>query len=483
MTETFSNYIGGEWVEGDGEFIEVRNPAHLSQVTGRFPRSSEDEVSRAVTAAAEAFEGWSQVPAPRRADILRGALENMKSRREDLARVLTRENGKPLEESRGEIDYAINDMEFQIGEGARLCGQTVPVSMSGVQAYSFRQPVGVVGLITPWNFPFNVPAGKCTSALVAGCTAVFKPASLTPQVGLRFVELFIDAGLPEGVLNFVTGSGREVGDALVSDPRVKAISFTGSTEVGRHIQRVAAENFTRTQLEMGGKNPVVILDDADLDCAVEDTVSAAFGTSGQKCTATSRAIVTKGVAERFTELLLERVQQIKVGDGMDPDTDMGPVCGETQMENVLACIEKGREEGADLLTGGHRLTGGDYDDGCFIAPTVFGGVRHGMEIAREEIFGPVLTILQVQDFDEALEVANGVRYGLSSSIYTADLEKAHTFVERAEVGVTHVNLMTALNEPQLPFHGVKESGFGIPEAGKKGVEFYTEEKIAYLKYR
>ena len=483
MTETFRNYIGGEWVNGDGELFETRNPARLSEITGRFPRSGEEDVRQAVSAAAEAFEAWSEVPAPRRADVLRGALEKMKARKEELARVLTLENGKPLEESRGEIDYAINDMEFQVGEGARLCGQTVPVSMAGVHAYSFRQPVGVVGLITPWNFPFNVPAGKCTSALVAGCTAVFKPASLTPQVGLRFVELFIDAGLPEGVLNFITGSGRTVGDALVSDPRVEAVSFTGSTEVGRHIQRVAAENFTRTQLEMGGKNPVVILDDADLERAAEDTISAAFGTAGQKCTATSRAIVTAGVADRFAELLLEKVKQIKVGDGMDPETDMGPVCGESQVENVLNCIEKGKEEGAELLTGGHRLSGDPYDDGCFIAPTVFGGVKHGMEIAQEEIFGPVLTILQVEGFNEAVEVANGVRYGLSSSIYTRDLEKAHTFVERAEVGVTHVNLMTALNEPQLPFHGVKESGFGIPEAGKKGVEFYTEEKIAYLKYR
>ena len=395
---------------------------------------------------------------------------------------MTKENGKTLAESRAEIDYAISDMEFQIAEGMRLCGETVPVTIPNVEAYSVREPVGVVGIITPWNFPFNVPAAKAVPALAAGCTVVFKPASLTPRTGQLFVELFTEAGLPEGVLNMVVGRGSEAGEALVTDPRVAAISFTGSTEVGKDINEKAARQLTRTQLEMGGKNAVVVMEDADLEKVVEDTVAAAFGAAGQKCTATSRAIVVEDIADEFTERLLDRVSRISVGDGMEEGVDMGPVTGTAQLERVLGYIETGEEEGAELLVGGNRLAGPTYDDGCFVAPTVFGGVDSEMVIAREEIFGPVLCVERVDDFKEALNVCNDVRYGLSASIYTRDLQRAHRFVNAAEVGVIHVNLMTALNEPQLSFGGMKESGFGIPEAGRSGMDFYTEQKVAYVNY-
>jgi aldehyde dehydrogenase (NAD+) len=481
--ETCANYIGGKWRGPRGDkVIEQRNPARLSQVTSRFPAASAEDAHHAVDAAEQAFPGWRGLSPLHRAQILKRARWNLEERREPLARLLTLENGKTLAESRGEIDYALADMEFQIGEGIRLYGETVPVSMPGVLAYTTRHPVGVVALIGPWNFPVNVPAGKCVAALMAGCTAVFKCASKTPQTGLRFVECFIDAGLPPGVLNFVTGYGSEAGNALVSDPRVRGVSFTGSTAVGKAIQRAAAQTMARTQLEMGGKNPLVVLEDADLDRAADDTIAAAFGCAGQKCTCTSRVIVVRKVARELTERLLARVKALRVGNGMDEGVDMGPVCGEDQLETVLEYIETGKSEGAKILAGGHRLAAEDYDDGCFVAPTVFGNVTSQMTIAQEEIFGPVLAVIEVEDFDEAVEVSNGVRYGLSSSIYTSDIERAFTFVERSETGVTHINLMTALNEPQLSFGGIKESGFGMPEAGRTGSLFFTELKVAYVRY-
>ncbi|MEF8787648.1 MAG: aldehyde dehydrogenase family protein [Planctomycetota bacterium] len=484
MTTEFSNYIDGEWVAAqDGETFEHQNPARLSDVTGRFPLSKAQDVDKAITAAQQAFHGWACTSPRERVNILERALENMEDRKEDIARVLSRENGKTVSEAEGEIDYAIADMQFQLGEGLRLSGETVPVTIPNVHAYSVREPVGLVGIITPWNFPFNVPTSKCVPALVAGCSVVFKPARLTPRTAIEFVKLFADAGVPPGVLNLVIGTGSEAGDALVCDERIDAISFTGSTRVGKMINRKAAEKLTRTQLEMGGKNAVVILEDADLQRAAEDTVAAAFGTAGQKCTATSRAIVTEDVADEIVELLLQEAQDLTVGDGLEEDVDMGPVTGTRQMDKIMEYIEIGKQEDAELVLGGEKLTGGDYEDGCFIAPTIFDHVSPDMTIAQEEIFGPVLCIERVADFDEAVEVNNDVRYGLSASIYTEDLDKAHTFLHRAEVGVGHVNLMTALNEPQLSFGGMKESGFGLPEAGPESTEFYTEQKVSYVKYQ
>jgi aldehyde dehydrogenase (NAD+) len=482
--DTRGNYIGGKWgAASSGETFEQRNPAALSEVTGHYPASSAEDAKRAVDAAAEAVASWRDTPPADRADILSQAHENLEDRKDALAEVLTRENGKTLTESRGEIDYALDDMGFQIGEGLRLYGETVPSSLPGVLSYTVREPVGVAAVISPWNFPVSVPASALASALGAGCPVVFKPASLTAGTGVKFAEMFIDAGIPPGVLNLVLGSGREVGGALVADRRVRAISFTGSTAVGRAIQREAAESFTRTQLELGGQNPVVVLEDADLDTVAAETVAAAFGSAGQKCTATSRVIAVRPIAEELTQRILDRVKAIRVGNGLRDDVHMGPVCGETQLTDILEQIERGRDDGATVLAGGEQLTGDDYDDGCYIAPTVFGNVASDMSIAQEEVFGPVLAVLTVDDFDEALAVANGVRYGLSASVYTSDLERALTFLKQAEAGVTHVNLMTSLSEPQLAFGGFKESGFGIPEAGRSGVRFFTDEKVAYVRYR
>ena len=484
MTQTFPIYINGQWEDmADHPTFEQRCPANLDEVTGLWPASTRGDAQRAIEAAQEAFGPWSRWTVQRRAAILKVAHEAMKRRRDEFAEILTRENGKTLTESRTEIDSAILEMEFQIHEGVRVYGQTAPSSMDGVFAYSTRQPLGVVAIISPWNFPFNVPGRKITPALMAGNTCVFKPASLTPQTGLKFVELFVEAGLPAGVLNFITGSGGTLGHELVTHSLVKAISFTGSTQVGRQIHQQAARNMTRTQLEMGGKNASVVLEDADLDQAAEAVAKAAFACAGQWCTSTSRAIVIHGVAAEFRERVLELTRQIKVGNGMDPAVAMGPVCGTQQLESILDYLKMGKEEGATPLCGGGRMTGGEHKIGCFVEPTLFADVQPEMRIAQEEIFGPVLSIMEVADFEQALQVANQVDFGLSSSIFTSDLQKAFTFLEETEVGLAHVNLMTAVKEPHLSFGGVKASGFGLPEAGHTGIEFFSEHKVAYVKYR
>lgn len=478
------NYINGSFQPpSNGKTAPHHNPARLSEITGHYPASGLDDAESALAAAQAAFPAWRDTPPIQRAAVLRKAMAGMADRRDEIAAVLTAENGKTLAESRGEIDAAVAEMDFQIGEGLRLYGKTAPLSASGTLGMQLRVPLGVVALISPWNFPFNVPGRKGTPALLAGNTVVFKPAALTPRVGILFTEILHDAGLPPGVWNCVLGSGSLIGNHLVADSRVKAISFTGSTEVGKQIQAAAAPNLTRTQLELGGKNPLVVLADADLDAAAAAAVKAAYACAGQWCTSTSRALVEAPIAEAFTERVVAAAKALKVGHGTDPSTDMGPVCGTTQRRTILEHIETAKADGARLLCGGGPLTGPDYDDGCFIAPTVFDQVTPEMTIAREEIFGPVLAIMTVPDFDTALALANDVRYGLSSSIYTNDLNKALTFLEHTDVGLTHVNMLTAHKEPQLSFGGVKESGAGAPEAGQTGIEFFTEHKVAYLKYR
>lgn len=484
MEDVMRNYVDGEWAESStGGLLVQRNPADLSEVTGEFQRSSRQDVANAIDAADVALGGWSRMPAPKRAEKLQQVLDNATRERDSLARVLTAENGKTLRESLSEIDATIKEMAWQIAEGRRLYGTVVSSETDGTLAYIIRRPLGVVSIIAPWNFPFSVPGRKCVPALMAGNTVVLKPASLTPRTAVCFVRLFDEAGIPPGVINLVTGDGRTVGGELVANPKVKAISFTGSTPVGKAIHRRAAENLTRTQLEMGGKNPVVVLDDADVVAAADAAVYAAFACAGQWCTSTSRAVVDANVYEQFVELVTERAGAIRVGNGLDPQTDMGPVCGEQQRDNVLEYIRTGQAEGAKLLVGGHQLKEDGMDRGCFIEATVFAEVASEMRIAREEIFGPVLSIIRVDDFDEAIRVANAVDFGLSSSVYTRSLEKAMTFVEHTEVGLTHVNLPTAWKEPQLEFGGVKESGVGIPEAGRAGLAFFTEHRVAYVRYR
>jgi len=480
---THKNYINGQWLDcRDGRKYEHRNPADLREITGLWPKSSVEDVASAIEAAAAAFVSWSGLTVYQRAEYFTKVLQLMKSRIDQIAAVITAENGKTLKESKAEIDSAIREMEFQVGEGLRMAGEVMPSGQAGVMAYSMRRPLGVVAVISPWNFPFNVPCRKITPALITGNTCIFKPANLTPGIGAEFVKLFADAGLPPGVLNFVTGSGAVIGDAIVSNPLIKAVTFTGSTEVGRSIHQKAAANFTRTQLEMGGKNPLVVLADADLEAAVNSAVLAAYACAGQWCTSTSRVVIEKKVLNDFMNLLLDKVRKIVVGRGTDPQVTMGPVCGMTQVESVMASIQKGKSEGARLVIGGNRITNDGFAQGCFIEPTVFADVKPHMYIAQEEIFGPVLSIIAVDSFDEAIEVANGVKFGLSSSIYTKDLEKAMTFIEKTDVGLTHVNIPTAVKEPQLTFGGVKLSGCGIPEAGRAGIEFFTEHKVAYVKY-
>jgi aldehyde dehydrogenase (NAD+) len=465
------NYIGGQWrPAASGRTFEQHNPAKLAEVTGTFAESGAQDADAAIAAAKAAFPEWRALSPQARKRFLEQSLGAMRARRDEIAAVITRENGKSLREARNEVDSGLREMDYQISEGLRACGQTVPVEAGGTLAYSTREPLGPVGIVTPWNFPFNVPSRKCTPALMAGNTVVLKPASLTPRTGLLYAELIAAGGVPPGAINCVTGAGRAVGNAIVGDSRIKAISFTGSTAVGKAIQVEAARNLTPTQLELGGKNPAIVLADADLDHAVAEIVRAAYTVAGQWCTSTSRVIVVEEIAEQLTSKLVAAVRGIVV-------------CGAQQQKDVLRYIDVGKAEGARLLCGGAALTGAAHDGGCFVAPTIFGGVTRTMKIAREEIFGPVLVIVTVRDFEEAVAVANDVAYGLASSIFTNDLKRALTYMERAEVGIAHVNLMTPMREPQLPFGGVKESGVGLPEAGSSAIEFFTHHKVCYVKYR
>jgi alpha-ketoglutaric semialdehyde dehydrogenase len=485
MTELriFKNYINGQWSgSGTNETFEQKNPARLSEVTGLFPLSSKEDTLNTIANAQLAFPAWKALSTINRAERLRKVLELMIQRKDEICNIITLENGKTISDSLSEVDAAVKEMDFQINEGLRLFGETVPVSIEGVFAYTIKEPLGVVSVISPWNFPFNVPIRKITPALMAGNTCVFKPASLTPQTGYMLTKLFHDAGIPPGVLNMLTGSGSKVGTILVTDPRIKAISFTGSTEVGLEIHKKAAINATRTQLELGGKNATVILEDADIDMAVKAVTRAAFACSGQWCTATSRVIVVKQVLQEFTEKIIKVANSIIVGDGFDKKVDMGPVCGTDQVETIMKYIEIGKKEGAKLLTGGNRITRNDFKDGCFIEPTIFGDVKPNSTIAQEEIFGPVLSIIAVENLEEAIKVSNNIKFGLCSSVFTNNLNHAMTFIDQTEVGFTHVNLMTSLKEPQLPFGGIKESGVGLPEGGKTGIEFFIKYKTVYMKY-
>ena len=477
------NYIQGQWKKASGgKTFEQRNPANLAEVTGEYADSSQDDTLEAIAAAHAAFPAWRAKSTFERQAVLKKALQLIIDRKEQIAAVITRENGKTLAESRGEIDSAIKEMDFQIAEGMRLLGKTIPTEIAGTLAYSTREARGAVGVIAPWNFPFNVPGRKCTPALMAGNTVVFKPASLTPGVGIEFTRALADAGMPAGVFNCVTGGGRNVGSVIVGDKRIKAISFTGSTPVGKGIQKQAADNLTPCQLELGGKNPAIVLDDADLDLAAPAVARAAYACAGQWCTSTSRVIVQKGIAPALIERLAAEIAKIKVGAGTDPTTGMGPVCGTEQKRIIQGYIRKGIEEGAKL----HPSTPASTEDSgkdCFLKPVLFTGVTPRMTIAQEEIFGPVLSVLTVDTFEEAVALANDVPFGLSSSIFTRNLGHALTFMEKTDVGLAHVNIMSSYKEPQLEFGGVKESGAGLPEAGTSGIQFFTEHKVCYVKYR
>ena len=482
QTRICGNYVRGKWIErGQGGQFEQRNPADLSHVTTMFPLCGKEDYQEAVAASAEAFPAWSKLNVHERGRILQRALSLMRERVGRIAAAITLQNGKTLKESRAEVSSAIAEMEFQISQARSTLGELRPSNSEGVLAYSMRQPLGVVAAIVPWNFPFNVPTRKCVPALMAGNSVVLKSASLTPLVGYEFAKLFEEAGLPPGVLNFVTGPGALFGEAVLTDRRLKAVSFTGSTVVGRKINALAARNMVRCQLEMGGKNALVVLEDADLGAALDAAITAAFACAGQWCTSTSRLILTSAIADSFVAELVRRAERLKVGDGFAASTDMGPVCGVEQERAVLDYIRLGKSKGAQLLCGGKKLVSGSLRKGCFIAPTIFDHVDPRMRIAQEEVFGPVLCVIRVSDFEEACAVLNDSSYGLSSSIYTADLAKAMHFVQTVQTGLTHVNMHTAYKEPSLPFGGVKDSGAGLPEAGRTGLEFFTELKSVYLK--
>jgi len=406
----------------------------------------------------------------------------MEESKEELAALLTREEGKTIAESRGELQRAINVAEFCAGESRRMNGETIPSELPSNFAYTVRQPHGVVAVVTPWNFPVAIPTWKLAPALVAGNTVVFKPATLTPATAVRLVEIFHEAGLPPGVLNLVLGSGSVAGDAIVSHPAVRAISFTGSNEIGVRLYEQAARRGVRVQCEMGGKNPVVVMEDADLNLAVESTVQGAFGSTGQRCTATSRAIVVDRVADNFIERVIARAEALRLGDGSNPETEVGPVVDGAQFKNVLRYIDIGREDGASLVCGGGPADGAGLRKGYFVKPTVFVGVTPDMRIAREEIFGPVLSVMRVRDFDEALQWANDSEYGLSSSIFTSDAARVFRFVEEIETGMTHVNSPTTGGEAHVPFGGIKSTGVGAFEQGSTALDFYTELKVVYVDY-
>ncbi len=483
MTDVFKNFVGGEWVESSGgATFESVNPANTSDVVGTFQRSNKSDVVSAIDAANAAFFGWSRTPAPARADIILRVALLLEERKEEFAQLETREMGKVLQEGRGDVQEGIDMAKYIAGEGRRMFGETVPSELRNKFAALIRQPIGVVGLITPWNFPIAIPTWKLFPALVCGNTVVFKPAEDTPACATRLVELFEEAGLPPGVLNLVTGFGAEAGQPIVEDERVRMISFTGSGEVGREVAARAGRSLKKCMLELGGKNAMIVMDDANLDLALEGALWGAFGTTGQRCTATSRIIVHEAVLEEFTQRLLQKAQALKVGPGVDPDVDMGPVINEQQLTTIHEYTQVGEAEGAKLLLGGHRLTGGEYDQGFFYAPTVFGDVNYRMRIAQEEIFGPTVAIMPVSSYGEAVKVANSTEYGLSSAIYTQDINLAFQAVQDLEAGITYVNAPTIGAEIQLPFGGVKGTGNGHREAGTSAVREFSEMKSVYVDY-
>jgi acyl-CoA reductase-like NAD-dependent aldehyde dehydrogenase len=477
---TFPNYINGVWVAGPT--FENRNPANVDEVVGLFVKGSASDVDQAAEAAQAAFPSWSAVPAPARGNYLFKVAEILEREFDQVAAEMTREEGKTLPEAKGEVRRAINIFRYYGGEGSRLPGLLVPSERDRVHTFSIRKPIGVVGLVTPWNFPIAIPAWKLAPALICGNTVVIKPASPSPLCAWRIVEACHQAGIPKGVVNFIAGSGGEIGKALVNAKPLKAISFTGSTDVGRWIHAEASKRMLRIQLEMGGKNPTIVLADADFNSAVENVVNAAFFSTGQKCTATSRAIVEDAIYDKFVDALVERTKKLKVGNGLEAGIDIGPAVDEAQLNTDLKYIEIGRKEAGEPRIGGHRLTGGVYDKGYFIEPTIFADVTEDMTIAKEEIFGPVLAVMRAKDFEDALRIANNIPLGLSASVQTTNLSRVFDFVYRAEAGLLTVNLPSAGVEYQLPFGGTKESSFGSKEQGPAALEFYSDYKTIYLKY-
>jgi aldehyde dehydrogenase (NAD+) len=481
-TETFQNLIGGEWMDAaSGETFESTSPAD-GETLGVFPRSGPEDVDRAVAAAKAAFEKWRLVPAPRRGEILFQLARVLEREKAALAELMTHEMGKVKAEAGGDVQEAIDITYYMAGEGRRLFGQTTPSELRDKWNMSVRQPIGVVGAITPWNFPIAIPSWKMIPALVCGNTIVLKPASDTPRLAERFVELMAEAGIPDGVVNIVHGGGGTVGERLVRHPDVPVITLTGSRETGVQVLKSGADQLKHVHLELGGKNAIIVMDDADVDLAVDGILWSAFGTSGQRCTAASRVIAHEAVYDALQSKLVDRVEKLRLGPGWEDDSDVGPVINRSSLEKIHAYSEIGRDEGARLLTGGEVARDGDLAKGFYYRPTIFGDVDPQMRIAQEEIFGPTTALIKVRDFDEAIRVSNGIRFGLSSSIFTRDVNKAFRAMRDLQTGITYVNAGTIGAEVHLPFGGTKETGNGHREAGQAALDVFTEWKSIYVDY-
>jgi aldehyde dehydrogenase (NAD+) len=479
---THLNYIDGCWVGSrSGKTFENRNPANRDDLIGVFQESTVDDVESAIAAAARAYESWRLVPAPKRAEMLFAAARLIEQRKDAFARDMTREMGKVLEETRGDVQEAIDMTLFMAGEGRRLYGQTVPSELRDKFAMSVRQPLGVCSVITPWNFPMAIPSWKIAPALLCGNTVVFKPATLTPLSAVNFVKVLEEAGIPPGVVNLVTG-GPDVGTRLSTHDEVRVVSFTGSTTVGRIVNQNAAPNFKKVHLEMGGKNVVMIMDDGQLELAIEGCVWGGFGTTGQRCTAASRVVVHERVYDAFLREFAARVRDLRVGDGLDERTQMGPSVSESQLETVMKYVAIGQQEGATLITGGRRLDTGEHARGWFHEPTIFGDVDPKMRIAQEEIFGPVVSVMRCRSMEEAVAIGNGVAYGLSASIYTRDINKAFAAMRDMYTGIFYVNAPTIGAEVHLPFGGTKATGNGHREAGTAALDVFSEWKSIYVDF-
>jgi alpha-ketoglutaric semialdehyde dehydrogenase len=479
----FRNFIAGEWMESrSGEGIENRNPANTADLIGIFPASNQQDVELAVQAAAEAYRGWRLTPAPRRAEILYRAAETLVRRKDEYARDMTREMGKPITETRGDVQEAIDMTYFMAGEGRRQAGQTVPSELPNKFAMSVRQPLGVAGLITPWNFPMAIPSWKIMPALICGNTVVIKPAQDTPLSTYNLVQALSEAGLPDGVINIVMGKGSAAGAAIVSHPRVSLVSFTGSTSVGRQVSEACAPDFKKCHLEMGGKNIIIVLKDANIELAVEGAVWGGFGTTGQRCTAASRLAVDRKVYAKFLERFTDRVRSLRIGNGLDAATEVGPLINEAALKKVMEYVQIGRNEGARLHLGGRRLDAGPLAQGWFHEPTIFADCSPTMRICQEEIFGPVVSVMPVDGLAQAIEVANNVAYGLSASIYTRDVNQAFEAMREIYTGIVYVNAPTIGAEIHLPFGGTKQTGNGHREAAQAALDFYSEWKTLYIDY-
>ncbi len=482
-TREYSNYIDGQWVKSKaGKSFENRNPANEDDLIGVFQDSNADDVNAAVDAAAKAYESWRLTPAPKRAEFLYRIGDILKRDKEKMAREMTREMGKVVDETKGDIQEAIDMAFLAAGEGRRLFGVTTPSELANKFNMAVRMPLGVAGLITPWNFPMAIPAWKGMAALICGNTVVIKPASQTPLSVIMLTEAFEEAGLPKGVWNVVTGGGRDVGEPMLAHPKIRVISFTGSTDVGRHINTQCAPQFKHVHLEMGGKNVIMVMDDADVDLAVDGALWGAFGTTGQRCTAASRIVVHDKVYSQFVDKLAGRAKKLKVGNGLDSSVQMGPSVSDSQRKTVMEYVQIGKDEGAQCVAGGNVLGDGDYGKGFFHEPTVFAEVKPDMRIAQEEIFGPVTAVIRCSSLEEAISIGNGVKYGLSASIYTRDVNQAFVAMRDMITGIFYVNAPTIGAEVHLPFGGVKETGNGHREAGVAGIDVFTEWKSIYIDY-